>query len=74
MQTLEYYLGQSLSVQLHPMLQKSCRNVLIRYIMVRRRQCDQMVKLLIQYLAIYNNEHLPNTIKMAKVGSKIGQK
>ena len=56
------------------MLQKSCRNVLIRYIMVRRRQCDQMVKLLIQYLAIYNNEHLPNTIKMAKVGSKIGQK
>ena len=33
-----------------------------------------MVKLLIQYLAIYNNEHLSNTIKMAKVGSKIGQK
>ena len=28
-----------------------------------------MVVLLIQNLAIYNNEHLPNTIKMAKVQS-----
>ena len=32
-------------------------------------QCDQMVIQLIQYLAIYNNEHLLNTIKVAKVGS-----
>ena len=29
-----------------------------------------MARLLIQYLAIYNNEHFPNTIKeFAKVGS-----
>ena len=26
-------------------------------------QCDQMARLLAQYLAIYNNAHLPNTIK-----------
>ena len=31
------------------------------------RQCDKMVRLPIQYLTIYNNKHLPNTIKMAKV-------
>ena len=35
----------------------SCRGVVVQ------RQCDQIVILLIQYLAIYNNEHLPNTIK-----------
>ena len=26
-------------------------------------QCDQMVRLFFQYLAIYNNENLPNRIK-----------
>ena len=39
----------------------------------RNCQCDQMVILHIQYLAIYSNEHLLNTIKMAKVGSKFCQ-
>ena len=40
-------------------------------------QCDHMMLLLIQYLANYNNEHtknLPKAIKMAKVGSKFGQR
>ena len=40
---------------------------------VRSFQCDKMVILLFQYLAIYNNEHLTNTIKMAIVGSKFCQ-
>ena len=26
-------------------------------------QCDQMAKLIVQYLAMYNNECLPNSMK-----------
>ena len=33
-------------------------------------QCDQMTRLFVQYLAIYNNKNLPSSIKFAKVGSK----
>ena len=29
-------------------------------------QSDQMARFFVQYLAIYNNENLPNRIKMAK--------
>ena len=32
-------------------------------------QCDQMVRLFIPYLAIYNQENLSINIKMNKVGS-----
>ena len=32
-----------------------------------------MVRLLIPYLAIYNNEHLSNTMKMAKVDSNFAK-
>ena len=34
-----------------------------------RLQCDQMAKLFVQYLAIYDNEKLTNIIKIAKAGS-----
>ena len=40
----------------------------VRFSIADEKQCDQLVILLIQYLAIYSNEHLPKTIKMAKVG------
>ena len=33
------------------------------YFQVHHAQCDQMDRLLVQYLAIYNNENLPNIIK-----------
>ena len=36
-------------------------------------QCDQIASLFTQYLAIYNDENLPYSIKIAKVGPKIDQ-
>ena len=34
-------------------------------------QYDQMARLFLQYLAICNNENLPNSKNIAKVGSKL---
>ena len=36
-------------------------------------QCDQMARLFVPNLAIYNIENLPNNIRIAKVGSKFCQ-
>ena len=36
-------------------------------------QCDQIASLFTQYLAIYNDENLPYSIKIAKVCPKFGQ-
>ena len=36
-------------------------------------QCDQMEKLFFQYLAIHDNEKMPNGQKIDKVGSIFGQ-
>ena len=36
-------------------------------------QGDQMTRLFIQSLAIYHNENLPNSIKIAKVGAQFCQ-
>ena len=33
-------------------------------------QCDQMARLVVQFLVVYNNENLPNRMKIAKEGSK----
>ena len=38
------------------------------------KQCDQMARLLVQYLATYNNKIFPNIIKIAKIGSKFCQR
>ena len=37
------------------------------------KQCDQKVKLFSSYLAIYNNEKLPNGLKIGNVGSLFRQ-
>ena len=37
-------------------------------------QCDQMTRLFPQYLSNYNNDSLPTSIKIAKVGLKFCQK
>ena len=36
-------------------------------------QCDQMIRLFVQYLAIYISEILPNRIFFAKVSIKLSQ-
>ena len=35
-----------------------------------RYQCDLMARLCFNFLAIYNNENVPNSMTIAKVGSK----
>ena len=36
-------------------------------------QCDQMARLLVQILAIYKDEDVPNSKKLAKLYSKFSQ-
>ena len=36
-------------------------------------QCDQMARLMVQILAIYNDEDVPNSKKLAKLYSKFSQ-
>ena len=36
----------------------------------RRQQCDQTARYFVKYLVTHNNENLPNTITIGKVGSK----
>ena len=43
----------------------------IKIVFVSWAQCDHMVRLLIQNLAIYSNEHLPNPIKIGQSRLKI---
>ena len=40
----------------------------------RENQCDQMARLLCQHLAIYKNEILPNSVKIATVGLRVSHK